>query len=120
MFFLPGKIDKAVGEIGVAGGQRRLDILLDHSVVVPQSRIELEIGEFSRIVLRRQNGAGVARMRPQRKADDRAHRHARLPPNPSRNRFIRKSDAFATSLKFEAFAIPKVRRFGPAKMVCRF
>ena len=76
MFFCRGKIDKTVGKIGIVGGQRRLDILLDDSAVVSQSRIELEVGKLSRIVLRRQNCAGVARMRPQRKADGRADRHA--------------------------------------------
>ena len=53
--------------------------------VISQGRIELEIGEFRRIVLRRQNGAGVARMRPQQRAGDRAHRHtsqSRTDPQP--------------------------------------
>ena len=44
----------------------------DQRLVIPQSRIDLEIGEFRRIVLRRQDRAGVARMRPQRRAGRRA------------------------------------------------
>ena len=54
-------------------------------LVIPQGRIELEIGEFGGIVLRRQNGDGVARMRPQQRARHRAHRHAgqsRTDPQP--------------------------------------
>ena len=64
MFFAPRQIDKAVRQIGVVGSQRRLDILLDDGAVVSQSRIELKVGKCSRIVLRRQNSAGVARLRP--------------------------------------------------------
>ena len=62
--FLPGQIDKTVGKIRVVGSQRGLDILLDDGAVVSQRRIELKVGKLSRIVLRRQNSAGVARVRP--------------------------------------------------------
>ena len=42
------EFDKTVGEIGIVGGQRRLDILGDQRGVVPQSRIELQVGELGR------------------------------------------------------------------------
>src|SRR4030088_1754669 len=82
---LPGEIDKAAGKIGIAGGERRLDILFDDGLVVSQGRIELAIRKFRRIVLRQQYGAGVARMRPQRGEQSRANPHAsdrRTDPHP--------------------------------------
>jgi hypothetical protein len=39
--FFPREFDKAVGEIGIAGRQRRLDIVAITRRFVPQSRIEL-------------------------------------------------------------------------------
>ena len=63
----PGEVDKTVGEIGIVGGQRRLDILGDERGVIPQSRIELQVGQLGRIVLRRQDGKGVPGMRPQQR-----------------------------------------------------
>ena len=101
--FLRGEFDKAAREIGVVGGKRRLDVLLDGSLVVPQSRIELEIGENSRIVLRCQNGAGVARMRPQQYARQRAYRHANQSQTDPRPFHPEKPSVFAS-----------------LKMVCRF
>ncbi len=81
----PGELDKAVGKIGIVCGKCRLDIRCDDGLVVPQSGIELDVGERSGIVLRRQNGAGVARMRPQQRAGHRAHRgtnQSRSDPHP--------------------------------------
>ena len=60
----PGKSDKAVGEIGVVGGKRRLDVLADEVGVIPQGRIELDVGKLGRIVLRRQHGKCVPGVRP--------------------------------------------------------
>src|SRR5260370_18724298 len=82
---LPGELDKAVGEIGIVCGKRGFDIPGDDGLVVLQSRIELEVGENSRIVLRRQNGAGVARVRPQHGERNPAYRHdsqCRTEPRP--------------------------------------
>ena len=70
-----GEFDEAVGEIGIARRQRRLDVFGDQRLVVPQSGIDLEIGQRRRVVLRRQNGAGLAGVRPQRRAHRRAERH---------------------------------------------
>ncbi len=67
MFLSRARLDEAVGEIGIAGGERRLDVLGDQRRVVPQGRIELEIGQRGRIVLRRQDGSSVAGVRPQRR-----------------------------------------------------
>ena len=44
--FLSCEFDKAVGEIGVVGGEGRLDILFDDVLVISQGRTELEISEF--------------------------------------------------------------------------
>jgi len=70
------EFDEACGEVGIIGRQRRLDILGDQPGAVPQGRIELQVGELARLVLRRQNGAGIAGMRPQRRAHGSAERHA--------------------------------------------
>ncbi len=74
--FVAREFDEACGEVGIVGRQRRLDILGDQPGAVPQGRIELQIGELGRLVLRRQNGAGIAGMRPQRRAHGSAERHA--------------------------------------------
>ncbi len=58
------KFDEAAGKIGIAGRQRRLDIFGDQRRAVPQGRIEPQIGQFGRIVLRRQDRKGVARVWP--------------------------------------------------------
>ena len=58
------QFDKAAGKIGIAGRQRRLDIFRDQRRAIPQGRIEPDIGQFGRIVLRRQDRTGVARVRP--------------------------------------------------------
>jgi hypothetical protein len=81
-----GELDKAGGEIRVICIKRGCDIPHDHSLVIPQSRIELDVGEFGGIILCRQNSAGVPRMRPQQQARRRAHRstcqsRADLPPS---------------------------------------
>ncbi len=60
----PGEFDEAAGEIGIAGGKCRLDMIGDGSAVIPQNRIELEIGQNSRVVLRRQHGGSVPCLRP--------------------------------------------------------
>jgi hypothetical protein len=104
---LPGEIGKAVGEIGVVCGERHLDILSDDRLVVPQGRIELDVGEFHWVVLCRQNGAGVACMGPQQRAGYRAHRHTSQsrtepppfhPENPSNFALLKWCAAFKTQL----------------------
>jgi hypothetical protein len=79
------QIDEAAGEIGIVGGQRRLDIaghpIAGHRrIAIPQSRIDSGIRQRHRIVLRGQDGAGVARTWPGLRACDRAHRHTRQRP----------------------------------------
>ena len=71
--------------------------------VIPQSRIELEIGQFGGVVLRRQDGTGVAGMRPQQRERHRAHRHASQ----------RQTDP-------QPFHPEKPSVFASLKMVCRF
>ena len=99
----PGEVDKAVGEIGVVGGERRLDVLGDDVGVIPQSRIELEVGELGRIVLRRQDGiarrahAATAARTPPRTPP------CQPPPNDPR-----------------PFHPEKPSVSAPLKMVCRF
>jgi hypothetical protein len=74
---LAREFDKAAGEIGVAGFQRRFDIPRDQLRIIPQSRIEPDIGEFGGIVLRRQDAACIARVRPQQRARYRTYRRDR-------------------------------------------
>ena len=72
------EFDKAAGKIGIAGRERGLDVFAAISAgLFRRAELSLQIGQFGRIVLRRQDGKGVARMRPQR----RTHRDS-LPPCP--------------------------------------
>ena len=83
--FRRGKFDKTVCQVGVVGRQRRFDVLRDDVRRISQGRIELEVGQFDRIVLRGQDGAGVPGMRPQQRTRHRASRHAhncRADPQP--------------------------------------
>lgn len=54
--------NETVGEIGIACGERGLDIVLNQTVVLPEQRIELELGERGRIILGGENRAGLAGM----------------------------------------------------------
>jgi hypothetical protein len=67
-----GELDEAAGEIGIARRERCLDVVGDQRLIAPQGGIDVDIGQRRGIVLRRQNGAGLTGVRPQR----RAHRHA--------------------------------------------
>ena len=58
-------------------GQCCFDLAGYYVLVIPQSRIDLKIGQFRRIVLRRQDRTGLARMRPYRGERGTAHRHRR-------------------------------------------
>jgi len=44
---------KLPAEVRVTSGERCLDVLRDRRMIIPQGRIELDISEFRRIVLRR-------------------------------------------------------------------
>jgi hypothetical protein len=46
-------------------------------LAIPQRRIELGIGQLNRVVLRRQNGKPVARVRPQHGKCGTAYHHDR-------------------------------------------
>jgi hypothetical protein len=50
-------------KIGVTGGERRLDILCAYFLTISQGRIESEIRQFCGIVLCRQHGKRIARVR---------------------------------------------------------
>ena len=58
-------------------GQCCFDLAGYYVLAIPQSRIDLEIGQFRRVVLRRQNRTGLARMRPYAGERGTAHRHCR-------------------------------------------
>jgi hypothetical protein len=58
------QLGKAAGEIGIASGERGLDIGVNKAGIVPQSRIKLQVGELGRLVPRRQQRPGVACIRP--------------------------------------------------------
>ena len=77
-----GEFDEAVGEIGITCRECRLDIVGDQRLIAPQGGIDVDIGQRRGVVLRRQNGAGLAGMRPQR----RAHRHAERQHRPCQSR----------------------------------
>jgi hypothetical protein len=53
------------------------DLASYYVLVIPQSRIDLKIGQFRRVVLRRQDRTGLARMRPYRGKRGTAHHHRR-------------------------------------------
>jgi len=57
--------DKAVGKIRISSKQGRIDVPRDHTGITAQHGVEPDLGELRGIVLRRQNRAGLARMRPQ-------------------------------------------------------
>jgi len=100
--FRRGKFDKTVRQVGIIGRQRRFDVLRDDVRRIPQGRIESGIRQFGGIVLRGQDGAGVAGMRPQQHARHRApchRRHRCADPQPH----VKKPCLFAT-----------------LEMVCRF
>ena len=71
-----GELDEAVGEIGIVRRERRLDVVGDQRLIAPQGGIDVDIGQRRRVVLRRQNGCGLAGVRPQRRAHRHAERHA--------------------------------------------
>ena len=71
-----GELDEAAGEIGIIRRERRLDVVGDQRLIAPQGGIDVDIGQRRRIVLRRQNGAGLTGVRPQRRAHRHAERHA--------------------------------------------
>ena len=60
------QFNEAVSQIGIAFRERRLDMLGNQRLVAPQGGIDLDIGQQRGIVLCRQNGPGLAGMRPQR------------------------------------------------------
>jgi hypothetical protein len=83
--FRRGKFDKTVRQIGIARRQRDLDILRDDVGRIPQGRIGSDIRQGCGIVLRSQDGAGVAGMRPQQRAPRHAgHCRADPPPHPEK------------------------------------
>jgi hypothetical protein len=71
-----GQFDKAVGKVGIAFGQRGLDVVCEKCLVIPLSRFELDIGDFHRIILCGQHGCSLARMRPQQRTRKSAQGHA--------------------------------------------
>ena len=75
-----GEFDEAVGEIGIALRERCLDVFGDQRLIAPQGGIDVDIGQRRGVVLRRQNGAGLAGVRPQRRAHRHAERHASQRP----------------------------------------
>jgi hypothetical protein len=120
------EFNEACGEVGIVHRQRRLDILGDQSGVVPQGRIELEISEFGRLVLRRQDGSGVTGVRPQRRAHGRAERHASKshrqrradpqPPHPGKSNVLRPSTWCAV---FKTQRPRRKKGFSPTTRLCR-
>ena len=60
----PRELSKAAGEVGIARGERSLDIVVDKARIISQSRIDLQAGKLGRVVLRRQHRPGVAGIRP--------------------------------------------------------
>ena len=58
------EFDKTVGEIGIAGGQRRLDIVRHQRGLFRRAELSLISASCGGLVLRRQDRAGVAGMRP--------------------------------------------------------
>ena len=45
------EFQKAAREIGIACGQRGLDVLFDQSLVIPQSRIDLNVGQLLGLII---------------------------------------------------------------------
>jgi hypothetical protein len=70
-------VGKALGEVGIPGRERLLDIAGEHRGIIPQCRAELRIGQSDGVILRGEHGAGVARMRQQQQAGGRADRYPR-------------------------------------------
>ena len=88
------KFDEAAGKIGIAGCQRRLDIFRNQRRTIPQGRIEPLIGQFGRIVLRRQDRKSVACVWQNQRKRRRAHRHTSQRQTDPRPSHVEKPNVF--------------------------
>ena len=59
-----GEIDEAFSQARIVCVQRGLDLTADDSLAVSQGRIDLDVGQLRRVVLRCQHGTGFTRERP--------------------------------------------------------
>ena len=116
-----GEFGKTVGKVDVAGRQRRLDILADDVSVIPQCRTELQFGQICRIVLRRQDGTGLAGMRPQQRARYGKRRQAescQTDPRPLHPEKAQSSRCSLHGMSFLGHNSPDERRASPGRQDC--